>query len=114
MSILDQSILDDLRELDRGGEGGFLAQIIGVFERQAGNIADDMRAAVTTIDEQKLAALAHKLKGSARTVGAAELGDFCERLERDARAGDIASLPLRLDEVLAAMKRAIDALAQQV
>ena len=114
MSILDQSILDDLRELDRGGDGGFLAQIIGVFERQAGGIGSDMKAAVSACDRTKLAALAHKLKGSARTVGCAELGDFCERLERDTRAGDIANLPTRLDEVLSAMERAIDALSQQV
>ena len=114
MNTLDQSILDDLRELDRAGEGGFLAQIIGVFERQAEDIADDMKAAVAIIDERKLAALAHKLKGSARTVGAAELGDLCESLERDARAGDVADLAQRLNELLAAMKRAIDALAQQV
>ena len=114
MSILDHAILDDLRELDRAGEGSFLRQIIGVFEEQAVEIVDQLKAAASEVDEDQLAALAHKLKGSARTVGAVELGDHCERLEREARAGDVVELDKRMDEVLAAILRAKAGLRAQL
>ena len=114
MTILDQSILDDLRELDRLGDGKFLRQIIGVFEEQAVEIIDQLKSAVAETDDERLASLAHKLKGSARTVGAVELGDHCERLEREARAGDVSELDKRLDEVLGAVTRAKAGLRDQL
>lgn len=114
MTILDQTILDDLRELDRGGGGGFLRQIIGVFEEQAVEIVDDLKKAAAAEDETQLANLAHKLKGSARTVGAVELGDHCERLEHDARKGGVDELQRRLDEVFASVTRARASLREQI
>jgi len=35
---------------------------------------------------------AHKLKSSSRAVGAAELGDLCERLETEGKAGHLNTL----------------------
>jgi HPt (histidine-containing phosphotransfer) domain-containing protein len=114
MAILDTAILDDLRELDRDGQSGFLRQIIAVFEEQADEIIADLKAAAEARDETQLANLAHKLKGSARTVGAVELGNHCERLEHEARQGAIADLPTRLDEIIASVTRARASLREQI
>ena len=114
MTILDNSVLDDLRELDRDGSSGFLRQIIGVFEEQADEILADLKAAAARRDDTQLANLAHKLKGSARTVGAVELGNHCERLEHDARRGPVPDVDSRLDEVHAACTRARASLREQI
>lgn len=114
MTILDTAILDDLRELDRDGQGGFLRQIIGVFEEQADEIIAELKAAAANQDETQLANLAHKLKGSARTVGAVELGNHCERLEHEARRSGITDLSARLDEIFASVTRARASLREQI
>jgi HPt (histidine-containing phosphotransfer) domain-containing protein len=114
MTILDQSILDDLRELDRMGDGKFLRQIIGVFEEQAVEIVRQLEQAASQLDMSTLAALAHKLKGSARTVGAVELGDHCERLEHEARAGQVPELPALMSELVASVGRAKAILREQI
>ena len=114
MAILDTAILDDLRELDRDGQSGFLRQIIAVFEEQADEIIADLGTAAANDDETQLANLAHKLKGSARTVGAIELGNHCERLEHEARRGDLAQLATRLEEIAASVTRARASLREQL
>ena len=114
MAILDMSIIEDLRGLDRSGEGEFLRQIIGVFEEQAIQIVADLKQASIDGDFDRVCSLAHKLKGSARTVGAAELGDHCERLERESRAGPVATLEPLLDAIFGAMTRARASLHQQL
>jgi two-component system sensor histidine kinase/response regulator len=112
--ILDQAILDDLRALDRAGEGSFLRQIIGVFEQQASEIVEQLTAAASSGDTAQLAALAHKLKGSARTVGAVELGDQCERLERETRGGELQELNRQLEDLTTAVTRARNSLLEQI
>ncbi len=114
MAILDDSVLNDLRELDPDGSGGFLKQIVGVFEEQTVEILEALRAAATANDLVTLGNLAHKLKGSSRTVGAAELGNLCESLERDARQGEMPDASERLDGLVEACSRARTALNEQI
>ena len=52
----------------------------------AEDIARAIDLSVEASDWQGVGALAHKLKSSARTVGAMELGDRCAELETQGRA----------------------------
>uniref|UniRef100_UPI0039F6D407 response regulator n=1 Tax=Sulfuriferula sp. GW6 TaxID=3345112 RepID=UPI0039F6D407 len=65
----------------------------------ARSTSEEMQAALARGDLVALAALGHKLKSSARTVGAPELARLCEELERAGRANDAA----RVAEILSAL-----------
>ena len=49
-------------------------------------------------DGSAIAAAAHKLKSSSRSVGAARLGELCQQLENAGKAGDLAAIPALLQE----------------
>ena len=53
--------------------------------------------------ETEIAAIAHRLKASSRSVGAATLGDLCAELENACLAGTRESVVQRLSEFEAAL-----------
>ena len=112
--LLDENILGELMELDQGGAGGFLKQIIDVFVRQADDLLVELADVAKKGDAAQAASLAHKLKGSARTVGAARLGRHCEGLEQAAREGDVSDAPGRVDGIQGAYAEARAALLARV
>jgi PAS domain S-box-containing protein len=57
------------------------------FQANAADIGADLRAAGTSKDILKAGALAHKLKSSARAVGALALGELCAQIEDASSAG---------------------------
>ncbi len=50
--------------------------------------AVDMAAASVRADWKALGDLAHRMKSSSRTLGAARLGDLCAKIETACKAGD--------------------------
>ncbi len=111
--LLDETILSELDSLD-GGSGAFLRQIVGVFVGQADELVADLQNAVDASDAGRVGDLAHKLKGSARTVGAARLGRHCEGLEAAARGGDLSDAPARLEGITRAYAEVRGALEARV
>ncbi|HET7060608.1 MAG TPA: Hpt domain-containing protein, partial [Nitrosospira sp.] len=78
----------------------------------SGRIAGELRNACEAGDAQAAGAAAHKLKSSARSVGALELGELSARMEQTGKAGDIKGLKALLpqfDAQLAAVDAYIDA-----
>ena len=74
----------DLQHLGRMtlGEASLERQVLAIFLSQT----DSVMAAIATLPADA-AALAHKLKGSARAIGARYVGDAADRLESILRAG---------------------------
>lgn len=66
------------------GDRALEKELLALFERQAGQIAERLRLAEAG---PEAADLAHKLKGSARAVGAAAVAAAAEHYEHGARAG---------------------------
>ncbi len=90
-------------QMENGGEGPVdvtaLAAVFGddeaarlgllrKFARQAEAIVDEFEAACGARDAEQVRFQAHKLKSSARTVGANELAEVCFTLEQAGRASD--------------------------
>jgi CheY-like chemotaxis protein/HPt (histidine-containing phosphotransfer) domain-containing protein len=80
----------------------------------AGQI-DDLRLAAQAIDLARVAAVAHKLKSSARSVGARALGELFERIEAASESGNaprvtalMSAVAPELGKVLAAIGALID------
>lgn len=104
MPVLDQDVLPRLV----GDAAGVLASFRRDYMASARRAGAEIRMAISGADWEKVAASAHRLKSSSRTVGALALGELCERLERAGRADDGGAIlalqsqfDAALDEVLA-------------
>ena len=84
----------DLSILQRvvGADPVRLQDFLEQFRLSALGVAAELQQALAQGQTAQVGALAHKLKGSARSVGALALGDLCEALERAGLAGEAAAL----------------------
>lgn len=94
---LERSALDDLRAMT-GGDAALYVELLDTFLTDADLYLGELHAAV---DAPTLARAAHSLKSNAMTVGATELAAQCRALEADARAGEVADAPQRVDAIAA-------------
>jgi signal transduction histidine kinase/CheY-like chemotaxis protein/HPt (histidine-containing phosphotransfer) domain-containing protein len=75
-----------------GDDEAVVKEFLSDFRVGAATIAADLRAACGADQTAAARALAHKLKSSARSVGALGLGDLCEAMERSGKAGEAQEL----------------------
>ena len=80
-----------LRELV-GDDPDIAREILRDFLISMARISAGLRAAYAASRTKAAAAAAHKLKSSARAVGAFGLGDLCEAMEQEGEAGEIDAL----------------------
>ena len=74
-----------------GDDAEAVERILRVFRDSLPAAARDVRAACLAADPERVRQATHKLKSSARSVGALRLGNCCASLERAARAGTTAA-----------------------
>jgi HPt (histidine-containing phosphotransfer) domain-containing protein len=85
-------------------------EVLALFERQASHIGDKLTTLESGAEHHVRADLAHKLKGSARAVGAFAVATAAENYEHSARAGLFRAMDSRqLQEALA---EALEALSE--
>jgi len=82
--------------------------IVRKFITQAENIDVEINAAHKNRNLEQIAFLAHKLKSSARTVGADTLADLCVEMEKAGRDGDWSAIETLCPELVPAMERVAD------
>ena len=96
-----------------GEDATVLRDVLQDFKASKARIAAELRAACAAGQPLMARAAAHKLKSSARAVGALVLGELCETLERAGTEGDseglVARLPL-FEEQIAAVDASISQL----
>jgi CheY-like chemotaxis protein/HPt (histidine-containing phosphotransfer) domain-containing protein len=104
---MDVSVLEALV----GNDPAVIDEFLRDFRASSVRIAADLRAASQAGEAATAGAAAHKLKSSARSVGALVLGDLCAEMEKAGKADDIeavkALLP-RFESELAVVNRYID------
>jgi hypothetical protein len=81
------------------GEKSLEAEVLGLFDRQAGILLERMRNAPPAA----AGAFAHTLKGSAQGIGAWHVAEAAAAVERAAHEGDAASLLDALDRLAGAI-----------
>jgi len=89
---VDVNILKELVGDDPDLIRGFLRD----FRTSAGEIMTELRAACANGQAKAAGAAAHKLKSSARAVGASALGELCEAVEVSGTTGDCDALSVLL------------------
>jgi CheY-like chemotaxis protein/HPt (histidine-containing phosphotransfer) domain-containing protein len=109
---LDPVILGQLHQLSRNGSPNLLRDLHVVFVEDAREGLGSLRAAAAARDVGELQARAHKLKGSAGSVGATAMGDLCRRIEEEADAGDFDDLERVLSELESEITEVVAALAR--
>ena len=77
--------------------------LLSQHRETARSLALELRAARDLNDPRQIAAIAHRLKASSRSVGAVTLGDLCAELENACLAGTRESIAQRLNEFEAAL-----------
>ncbi len=94
---------------------GWLAE---PYLKEEAEVRRELRAALQAGDGSQVAFFAHKLKGSAGTVGAGALADVCAQLEEHANEASIDDLNdaddliQRLEHAAEAVRTALEAIAQ--
>jgi PAS domain S-box-containing protein len=73
------------------------------FRRSATQIATEMKTAYAGGQAAQVGALAHRLKSSARSVGAVGLGELCDEIEQSGKADQVATLTALLPRFEAEM-----------
>jgi PAS domain S-box-containing protein len=95
--------LDVLRGLV-GTDAAVIREVLQSFRNSAARCRKDIVAGTQSRSGTDAADAAHKLKSSARMIGAARLGEICAQIEAAGKAGDSELL----DELLPAFVREID------
>lgn len=65
-------------------------------------------------EQESIFRLAHSLKGSSRNIGVSAFADYCEIIEAQARAQELSSNDLNLEELSRLFDNAINAIQQRL
>ena len=104
---VDISVLKELV----GNDPDIVRDFLQDFRNGAARVALELRAACAASQSKAVVAAAHKLKSSARAVGALALGEMCEAMEEAAKLGDedaLSVLLARFELEMAAVERYLD------
>jgi HPt (histidine-containing phosphotransfer) domain-containing protein len=106
----------DVKVLEQlvGDDPAVIGEFLQDFRVSAAKIGVELRAAYEAGDTVAAGVAAHKLKSSARSVGALALGELCAEMERAGKAGDaqtLAALLPRFELELATVDKYIASLA---
>lgn len=93
--MLDSNILHGIMDLAGDDDPDFLSNLVGMFYARFPELADEISKAIKDGDAKALERSAHSLKGSCGNIGAMQLVQKCQELERMGRetnldhAGDL-------------------------
>jgi HPt (histidine-containing phosphotransfer) domain-containing protein len=104
--LLDLDTLRELREMLGAG----LAPVLTQFGAQAQELLAGMEQQARSGDLPAVRTLAHKLKGSAGSVGARALAAEAAQLEKSAAAGDLVGVRAQLEQMSPLAVRTVQAL----
>jgi PAS domain S-box-containing protein len=109
LKSLDVSVLSALV----GDDPAVINDFLQDFRRSATLIATELRSAFAAGNVAEVGALAHKLKSSARAVGALGLGELCAGIELAGKAGQLEELAVlfpRFEAEMVAVNNYLDTL----
>ena len=107
---VDTSVLEALVSNDPAVIREFLLD----FRVSAAKTAAELKAACDNAQAAQAGALAHKLKSSARWMGALALGELCDEIEQAGQAGQVEALPgllSRFEAEMSAVDKYLDSIA---
>jgi PAS domain S-box-containing protein len=96
---LDLSVLAALQELERQNQSGLLAQVIHLFLQDAPGQLAVLQEAAGRGDAPRVEEAAHRLKGSARQLGAMRMSQLCAALQQTSHRADLGQAAAQVEEL---------------
>ncbi len=107
MPALDVAVLEGLV----GDDPALVREFLSEYVAGARGQLEELRATAAAGDAWRVAAIAHRLKSSSRSVGALALGDLCAELESAGKVGDKAQVAQILSQIGVLFAQVEDAIA---
>lgn len=111
--ILDQRVLDNVRQLQEPGEADFLTEMIGLYLTDAPLLMDRIRRSLKVNELAGARKAAHSLKGISGNLGARRLAEMCDRMERLAEVEELAAVQDMLENMEMEFERVCAALEKE-
>ncbi|HEV7683432.1 MAG TPA: Hpt domain-containing protein [Pyrinomonadaceae bacterium] len=96
---IDISVLTSFAESQGDEESDLVVELIDLYLTDSSRRLADMRQGLATADESLLARAAHALRGSSGTLGAWQVAESCEEMERLAFEFAFAEVALVLERL---------------
>lgn len=110
--ILDQQVLDELRE-SVGGDDGFIADLAATYLTEAAEHVAAIEAAAATTDAAAIVRPAHSLKSSSAALGAARMSQISRDIELAGREGRTDRLATMVEQARAAWEATVAELRER-
>ncbi|GJL52589.1 MAG: hypothetical protein NPIRA01_38160 [Nitrospirales bacterium] len=107
---IDQATVKEWRTL---GEPSFVVRMIDQFVHDATDCVTQLQEAVEQHDHDRIADVAHALKGMSRNMGAEPLGEICRFLEREGRTVSARQLTEKFTALQQEFQRVCQAFEQE-
>lgn len=114
LALLDQAVLDELRELGGEDDPTFLDSVLQQFLEDAPKHLGRIRLALAEQQAEELANAAHAFKGSSKNVGAVRVAALCLLLENHGRQGSTRGGEGYAKDLMAAWERTREALVSMM
>ena len=83
--IIDESVLADIRALERAGPTDLLAKVVTIYLEESSRLVPQLTAAARAGVGAATSAVAHSLKSASANVGAKRLAALCAEIEQLSR-----------------------------
>jgi len=88
-SVVDWSVLDDLKVLQKPGKPDLGRNLITVYLSSLPQLFESAKDALKASDGEALMKAAHSMKSSSLAIGAVVFGETCAELEQLGKANDL-------------------------
>jgi HPt (histidine-containing phosphotransfer) domain-containing protein len=106
LPIIDEALLEDYRVLQDEGQPDIVTEFIDIFLEDLPTRIEGISSAVEAKSADQIRSTAHALKGSAASIGAAQLAALCSSLEAIGKSGDPTGSAALLAEIEPAVEAA--------
>ena len=108
--VLDPNTVGQLRQAQVDCDNPqFMAQLVGIYKKNAPGRVEEIRQAIAARDAAKLAHVAHTLKSNCSMLGALQMAKVCNSLEDLGDAANFDGTDALLADLEAELPRAIAA-----
>jgi HPt (histidine-containing phosphotransfer) domain-containing protein len=94
--VIDEKVLCEAVGCDVGEEGELVLRVLAMFEQHGPPSLLKLAESAQNQGSAQIADTAHALKSMCRNIGAIRLGEACDRLESEAKGGQIENLTEQL------------------
>ena len=100
VSVLNQTLLDQIRSLDPTGGDAITRRIMRAFLDSSEGYMQEIKDAIMNEDAESIRRLAHTLKSSTANIGAEKASELFKQLEIYGRAGEVAQAKALHQDIL--------------